>query len=132
MNMLGKREPDIYNTETLEKINANIQSYASGMKLSCEFFQSNSEGDIIDCLQNTEKYDGCILNAGAYSHYSYALRDCIASVGKPVIEVHMSNIYAREEFRRTSVISEVCRGVIAGFGANSYLLAVNAIRDMIK
>ncbi len=133
LNMLGLREPTIYGSKTLSDINSNIQSYASAMKLTCDFFQSNCEGEIIDKIQSVQMgYAGCIINAGAYTHYSYAIRDAIASVDKPFIEVHMSNVHAREEFRHTSVISPVCKGVIAGFGASSYLLAVSAMRDLIK
>jgi 3-dehydroquinate dehydratase-2 len=102
------------------------------MKISCDFFQSNHEGEIIDKIHSVlTDYDGCIINAGAYTHYSYAIRDAVACIDKPFIEVHMSNVHSREEFRHKSVISEVCKGVIAGFGANSYLLAVSAMRDLL-
>ena len=132
LNMLGKREPEIYGTKNLDSINSAIFSYAAGMKINCDFFQSNCEGELIDKIQSVfSEYDGCIINAGAYTHYSYAIRDAIASVNKPFIEVHMSNVDAREDFRKISVIAPVCRGSIAGFGANSYLLAVNAMRDLI-
>ena len=132
LNMLGKREPTVYGSKTLSDINSNIQSYAQAMKISCDFFQSNSEGEIIDKIHDVlTNYDGCIINAGAYTHYSYAIRDAIACVDKPFIEVHMSNVHSREDFRHKSVISEVCKGVIAGFGANSYLLAVSAMRDLL-
>lgn len=133
LNMLGIREPDVYGSKTLEDINANIKAYAEGMKLDCEFFQSNCEGDIISKIHTVlNEFDGCIINAGAYTHYSYAIRDAISSVAKPFIEVHMSNVHSREEFRHNSVISAVCKGSIIGFGENSYLLAVNAMRDLIK
>ncbi len=133
LNMLGAREPDVYGKKTLNTINENIKTYASGMKLECDFFQSNCEGDIVTKIQSVlNDYDGCIINAGALTHYSYAVRDAIASVNKPFIEVHMSNIAAREEFRHKSVISVVCAGSIMGFGENSYLLAVNAIRNFIN
>ncbi len=133
LNMLGKRETSIYGTKTLDNINSSIQSYAAGMKISCDFYQSNCEAEIIDKIHSVlEDYDGCIINAGAFTHYSYAIRDAIASVNKPFIEVHMSNVHKREEFRHTSVISAVCSGVIAGFGMNSYLLAVSALRDMLQ
>ena len=133
LDMLGLREPDVYGRQTLATINHGIASYAEGMKLECDFFQSNSEGALIDKIHEVrENYDGCILNAGAYTHYSYAIRDAIASVEKPFIEVHLSNVHAREEFRRHSVISPVCKGVIAGFGMHSYLLAVSAMRDLIQ
>ena len=133
LNMLGIREPAVYGSKTLEDINANIKAYAEGMKLDCEFFQSNCEGDIISKIHTVlNEFDGCIINAGAYTHYSYAIRDAISSVAKPFIEVHMSNVHSREEFRHNSVISAVCKGSIIGFGENSYLLAVNAMRDLIK
>lgn len=133
LNMLGLREPEIYGNKTLNDINADIKAYASGMNIECDFFQSNCEGEIISKIHSVlNDYQGCIINAGAYTHYSYAIRDAIASVNKPFIEVHMSNVFNREEFRHTSVISEVCKGTIAGFGANSYILAVNAMRELIK
>ena len=132
LNMLGVREPSVYGSKSLSDINSSINTYASGMKITCEFFQSNCEGAIIDKIHTVcNEFDGCIINAGAYTHYSYAIRDAISSVGKPFIEVHMSNVAAREDFRNTSVISAVCKGTIAGFGMNSYLLAINAIRDLI-
>ncbi len=133
LNMLGIREPAIYGTKGLDNINTAISTYAQGMKFKCDFFQSNSEGEIIDKIHTVySEYDGCIINAGAYTHYSYAIRDAIAGVDKPFIEVHLSNVHAREEFRKISVIAPVCVGTIAGFGSNSYLLAINAMRDLIK
>ena len=123
LNALGMREVGIYGSDTLDSINAEIAERAAARGLECVFFQSNSEGALID---------GIILNAGAYTHYSYALRDAIATVRMPCIEVHMSNVAAREEFRHTSVIGPVCAGTIAGFGKLSYLLAVDAIADLIK
>ena len=132
LNMVGIREPGVYGNKSLSEINSSINTYAGGMKIACDFFQSNCEGEIIDKIQSVfTDYDGCIINAGAYTHYSYAIRDAIASVDKPFIEVHMSNIAAREEFRHNSVIAAVCKGSIAGFGMHSYLLAINAIRDLI-
>ena len=132
LNMVGIREPGIYGNKNLESINSAISTYASGMKLSCDFFQSNCEGEIIDKIHSVfTDYDGCVINAGALTHYSYALRDAISAVNKPFIEVHMSNVAAREEFRHTSVIAPVCKGSITGFGMNSYLLAINAMRDLI-
>ena len=133
LNMVGIREPGVYGTKTLADINADIKAYAEGMKLECDFYQSNCEGDIVSKIHSVlENYDGCIINAGAFTHYSYALRDAIAAVNKPFVEVHMSNVHAREEFRHKSVISEVCVGCILGFGENSYMLAVSAMRDLIK
>ena len=132
LNMLGTREPQVYGRQTLEDINKNIRTYAEGMKIDCDFFQSNCEGEIVSKIQSVlEGYDGCIINAGAYTHYSYAIRDAIACVDKPFIEVHMSNIHSREEFRHNSVIAAVCKGSIIGFGEHSYLLAINAMRTLI-
>ena len=133
LNMLSIREPGIYGNQTLEDINANIATYAKGLDINCDFYQSNCEGAIIDAIHSVrEKYDGCIINAGAYTHYSYAILDAIKAVGKPFIEVHLSNVHAREEFRHTSVIAPACVGSIAGFGKNSYFLAVSAMRDILK
>ena len=120
LNMTGKREKEVYGCQTLDEINAEIAAHFKGDE--CEFYQSNIEGEICTKLQ-TADCDGIILNAGAYSHYSYAIRDAIAAIKIPVIEVHMSNVHAREEFRHTSVLSPVCKGVIVGFGKNSYILA---------
>lgn len=133
LNMLSIREPGIYGNQTLDEINTNISSYAKGFDIACDFFQSNCEGEIIDAIHSVLKqYDGCIINAGAYTHYSYAILDAIKAVGKPFIEVHLSNVHAREEFRHTSVIAPACVGSIAGFGKNSYFLAVNAMKDLLK
>ncbi|HHW46393.1 MAG TPA: type II 3-dehydroquinate dehydratase [Clostridiales bacterium] len=133
MNMLGTREKGIYGSQTLDEINQSISTYASSMRIKCDFYQSNSEGDIIDQIHRVkDEYDGCIINAGAYTHYSYAIHDAIKAVGKPFIEVHMSNVYSREEFRHKSVIAPACKGVIAGFGRNSYLLGISALYDLIK
>jgi 3-dehydroquinate dehydratase-2 len=132
LNMVGIREPSVYGSETLESINAEIKEYASALDIECDFFQSNCEGAIIDKIHSVLKdYDGCVLNAGAYTHYSFAIRDAVSSVNKPFVEVHMSNVHSREEFRHTSVISAVCKGVIAGFGKQSYKLAIAALKDII-
>ncbi len=125
LNMTGVREKGVYGTQTLDEINAEIAAHFKGDK--CEFFQSNSEGEICTALQSAD-FDGIILNAGAFTHYSYAIRDAIASIKIPVVEVHMSNVHAREEFRHKSVISEVCKGVICGFGKNSYILAAESFK----
>lgn len=123
LDMTGVREKSVYGTQTLDEINADIAAHFKGDE--CVFFQSNCEGELCERIHEAagEGFDGVILNAGAYTHYSIALRDAIASVSVPVIEVHMSNVHAREEFRHKSVISEVCRGVVCGFGKNSYILA---------
>jgi 3-dehydroquinate dehydratase-2 len=132
LNMVGIREKGIYGTETAESINNEIIAFAEAKGFKCDIYQSNHEGSIIDKIHDAlGKYDGAIINAGALTHYSYALRDAIASVNIPFVEVHMSNIHAREEFRHTSVIAPVCVGQIAGFGKNSYKLAVNALEGMI-
>ncbi len=132
LDMVGIREPGVYGSQTLASINEEIKAYTNSVNISCDFFQSNCEGAIIDKIHSVlNDYDGCILNAGAYTHYSYAIRDAISSVNKPFIEVHMSNVHAREEFRHTSVISAVCKGIISGFGKNSYILAVKALEEII-
>ena len=132
LNLTGQREENVYGTETLTDINRQIREKAGELDLDCDFFQSNSEGAIIDRIHTVLKeYDGCIINAGAYSHYSYAIHDAISAVRKPFVEVHMSNIYAREEFRHHSVITDVCRGQICGFGKNSYILALYALKELI-
>ncbi len=125
LNRTGLREPGVYGTQTLEDINREIAAFAKKRGIDCEFFQSNLEGELCTKIHETDA-DGIVLNAGAFTHYSYALRDAIASVSTPVVEVHMSNVHAREEFRHTSVISAVCRGTVLGFGKNSYLLAVES------
>jgi 3-dehydroquinate dehydratase-2 len=127
MNLLGVREPDRYGSETLEHVNERIAKEAAKLGVECEFFQSNSEGELVSAIQRAAHADGVILNAAAYTHYSVALRDAIAAIAPPVVEVHLSNVHAREEFRRVSVIAPVCRGVIAGFGAQSYILALHAL-----
>ena len=122
INMTGKREA-IYGAETLDEINARIAAVAKKKGADVEFFQSNSEGAIIDRLQQGG-FDGLIINAGAYTHYSYAISDALYSVKAKKIEVHMTNILAREEFRKTSVISKNCDGAVMGLGADVYLLAL--------
>ena len=127
LNMTGKREPQVYGVETLEQINAELEAFCAAHGHKAEFFQSNSEGELCTRIQSAEGvYDGVVLNAGAYTHYSYALRDAIASVSVPVVEVHLSNIHAREEFRKKSVLTEVCAGAVLGFGKNGYKLALES------
>ncbi len=130
LNLLGKWDTKIYGHLCLADICEAIEKCAENLNLSVEFFQSNSEGAIIDCIQFC-RASGIIINAGAYAHYSYAIRDALAAVRKPVIEVHMSNIFARESHRHTSVISPVCKGQISGFGLNSYLLALQAMANIL-
>jgi 3-dehydroquinate dehydratase-2 len=130
LNMLGEREPQTYGSQTLGEINRAISEKAARLGLSVDFFQSNSEGDIIDKIQSCKgEYDAIILNAGAFTHYSYAIRDAISATGIPVIEVHMSNVYSREDFRHKSVISAVCKGVVCGFGPDSYLMALSYLGE---
>jgi 3-dehydroquinate dehydratase-2 len=124
LDILGKREPEIYGNTTLSDIENRLKEKFPKAKL--EFFQSNSEGPIVEALHKAldGSIDGIVLNPGAFTHYSYAIRDAVASLKVPVIELHLSNVYAREEFRRESVIAAECKGVIAGFGARGYELAV--------
>ncbi|HEY6103283.1 MAG TPA: type II 3-dehydroquinate dehydratase [bacterium] len=133
LNLLGEREPEIYGRETMEEISARLREAARGEGASVEVFHSNSEGAIIDRLQAARHAaDAVVLNAGALAHYSLALRDAIAAIRIPVVEVHMTNIDAREPFRRTSVLAPVCAGVVHGFGANSFLLGLRAAIDLIR
>jgi 3-dehydroquinate dehydratase-2 len=124
LNRLGKRETEIYGTTTLPDIESHLKKKFPGQEF--EFYQSNSEGAIIDKLQHAADgaFDGVIINPGAYAHYSYAIRDAISALRIPVVEVHLTNVHAREEFRHASVIAPVCKGVIAGFGPMSYELGV--------
>lgn len=133
INLTGQREPGIYGSETLAAINAEVVTKCQRLGMDCAVFQSNSEGVLIDRLHAArEDCDAIIINAGAYTHYSYALRDAIAAVRLPTVEVHMSNVDAREEFRHKSVIGPVCAGSIAGFGKHSYLLAVDAVKAILE
>lgn len=126
LNMLGERESDVYGTQSYLALQTELINFANELGIKINMFQSNHEGDVIDFIHDSKNVDGVIINAGAFSHYSYAIRDAIAVLNKtvPIVEVHMSNIHAREEFRRTSVISEVCIGQITGFGIESYKLAI--------
>ena len=127
LNLLGNREPGIYGTLTLADIEAKVRSEAAKLGVSTDFKQSNIEGELVSWIQQARNvYDAVVLNAAAYTHTSVAIRDAIAASGVPTIEVHLSNVHAREEFRHTSLISPVCRGVIGGFGADSYVLGLIA------
>lgn len=131
LNLLGEREPGVYGNTNIETLNSNIIERAKEQGLECEIFQSNHEGAIIDKLHSARlQFDGVIINAGAYTHYSYAIRDAISAIKIPCVEVHISNVFARDEFRSKSVIAPVCKGSISGFGLNSYYLAVTALSDM--
>lgn len=131
LNLLGCRETSIYGGSSLEDIHQALQESATAMDLSVDCFQFNLEGDIVDCLQEApEKYSGVIINAGALAHDSYTLRSAIGSLLLPCIEVFISNVHTREEFRHYSVIAPVCLGVISGFGKQSYVLALEALANL--
>jgi len=133
LNLLGEREPDVYGTFSLDDVNEKLQKLAKEKKVTLEIVQLNSEGEIVDKIHEAKKTAGAIvINPGAYTHYSIALRDAITSVGIPTVEVHISNIYAREEFRKKSVIAPVASGQISGFGVNSYILGLEAAVGLIK
>ena len=128
LNLLGVREPGLYGTVDYEGLVELIRAECERLGIEAEFYQSNHEGDLVDAIQNARgRCDGLVLNPGAYTHTSIALLDCIRSITTPVIEVHISNVHAREEFRHKSMISSACLGVIAGFGLNSYKLAIEAV-----
>jgi 3-dehydroquinate dehydratase-2 len=131
LNLLGTRKTSIYGAGSLEDIHSGLRQRAEELKVAVECKQFNTEGDIIDCLQQAPgAFDGVIINAGALAHYSYALRSAIGSMLLPCVEVFISNVYAREEFRHKSVIAPVCVGVIGGFGKKSYLLALEALSNL--
>jgi 3-dehydroquinate dehydratase-2 len=128
LNLLGDREPAIYGADSLESIVQGLREYAAERGVEIRSLQSNSEGTLVDALHDAISWaDGVVLNAGAFTHYSYALRDAIAAIKLPVVEVHLSNVHAREEFRRNSVIAPVCLGVCAGFGRWSYFAGLQAL-----
>ena len=132
LNMVGVREKGVYGTETAESINQQILEKAKSLDFECDIFQSNHEGDLIEKIHSAlGVYDGVVINAGALTHYSYALRDAIASVNIPFVEVHMSNIHKREEFRHHSVIAPVCVGQIAGLGKLVYFLGLEALKKLM-
>ena len=133
LNLTGKREKGVYGTATLDELNEKIFAYCKANGDEVTFYQSNIEGEIVNKLHEANEkqvVDGILLNAGAYTHYSYAIRDAIAAINLPVAEVHISNVHAREEFRNVSVISEVCKGTVCGFGVGSYLAAIVGLKSL--
>lgn len=128
LNMLGTREPEVYGSDTLDDILADLRLLAAERNAELRDVQSNSEGALVDALHNARSWaDGVIFNPGAYTHTSIALRDAISSIELPVVETHLSNVHAREEFRHTSMLSAVCLGVVGGFGRHSYALALDGL-----
>jgi len=133
LNLLGRREPEVYGSSTLADIEAQISAYAGELGCEVTFLQANCEGRLIDALHGAmDDCDAVVFNPGAYTHTSVALRDAVSSIGIPVVEVHLSNISGREHFRAKSLIAPVCAGQIAGFGARSYLLGLEAAVDIVK
>lgn len=133
LNLLGKREPEIYGTTTLEDIHQEMIEAANNYSIELEFFQSNHEGELIDKIHNAfEKCAGIIINPGAFTHYSYAISDAISAVQIPTVEIHISNIYNREQFRQKSVVAPVCIGQISGLGIFGYIAAINFFANYLK
>ena len=133
LNLLGTRETEVYGTQTLDDIVASIRAHAETVDVTIEDYQSNIEGELINRLHaGRGTVDGVVFNPGAFTHYSYALRDAISASELPVIETHLSNVHAREEFRHRTVLAGVCLGVVAGFGATSYRLAFDALIDHLS
>ena len=132
LNLLGKRETEIYGKKTLKQIELECLEHFKDEKIELEFFQSNSESEIIDKIHVSQNFDGIIINAGAFTHTSIAIHDALKIIKVPKIEVHISNIYTREEFRKKSFISPVVDGIIAGFGTNVYRVAINSLKQLKK
>ena len=133
LNLLGEREQSQYGSVTYDELKNNCLKYSKSLEINIEFTQSNIEGEIVTIIQEAkEKYDGLIINAAGFTHTSVAIRDALAIFKKPSIELHISNIYKREEFRHKSLISAVVSGVICGLGANGYILAINAMQELLK
>ena len=134
LNLLGTREPEVYGRDTLDDINARLQTIAKKENAELRIAQSNHEGALIDELHKAKKdaFDGVLINPGAFTHYSYALRDAIAAIELPTVEVHLSNVHAREEFRHKSVLAAVCVGQVIGFGAKSYELGLEGLIGKLK
>jgi 3-dehydroquinate dehydratase-2 len=133
-NMFGKRDPAQYGTVTLDEINREIEKLAKELGCKVETFQTNHEGEMCEKVHRAhlDQVDAVVINAGAWTHYSYALRDALAILKVPIVEIHMSNIHAREEFRHTSVIAPIAKGQIAGFGVHTYLLGLRAALEAIR
>ena len=133
-NMFGKRNPEQYGTITLDEINGRVMALADELNVSVTCFQTNSEGAMVDKIHEAylEKYDGVLINAGAWTHYSYAISDALVMLECPIIELHMSNVHKREEFRHHSVISPIASGIIIGLGADVYTLGLRALADRTK
>ena len=132
LNLLGSREPQVYGRDSYDEINRKIKARAQQLDIDVKIMQSNHEGEIVDEIQEARNWaDGMVINAGAYTHYSYAIRDAITAVRLPTIEVHLTNIHAREEFRHHSVIGAVVTGQIIGLGALGYMLALEAIKETV-
>ena len=133
LNLLGEREKDQYGNNTLKEIEDNCKDYAAKNKINLSFFQSNLEGELVNQIQNSRNdQDGLIINAGGYTHTSVAIHDALKVLEIPIIELHISNVYNREEFRHKSLISKIARGVICGFGANGYILSLQAINKLLE
>ena len=133
LNLLGEREQSQYGSVTYDELKDNCLKYSKSLEINIEFTQSNIEGEIVTIIQEAkEKYDGLIINAAGFTHTSVAIRDALAIFKKPSIELHISNIYKREEFRHKSMISDVVTGIICGLGSNGYILAINAMHELLK
>jgi len=135
LNMFGHRDPAHYGTITLDDINRQVRELAAELDLEADFFQTNFEGEFVEKLHAVHREGqvaGLVINAAAWTHYSYGIMDALAIVKIPIIEVHMSNVHAREEFRHFSILSKVCRGTVAGFGVDSYLLGLRALASILK
>jgi 3-dehydroquinate dehydratase-2 len=133
LNLLGRREPEVYGADTLDDVVDRMRRHVEGQDVELRAVQSNIEGELVDALHEARSWaDGVVFNPGAFTHYSIALRDAISGTGLPVVETHLSNVHAREEFRHRSVLAAVCVGVVAGFGADSYVLALDGLLGHVR